>query len=66
MLDALGVPESECDSFHFQDVPDENVLDAPFSRRNQAHIDAIRYIAGETALLPVGMAIGPFSLRRPS
>ena len=33
-----------------------------FGVRGQAHIDSLRYIAGKTDLLPVGMAIGPFSL----
>jgi uroporphyrinogen-III decarboxylase len=35
---------------------------APFPPRSRAHIDSIRYIASETDLVAVGMAIGPFSL----
>ena len=34
----------------------------PFSKRIQANQGAVRYIAGRTELLPVGMLIGPFSL----
>ncbi len=69
LLRALGIPESEVDAFHFTSPPDEAALrtveagmEAPFAQRNQAHIDSIRYIACETGLAPVGMAIGPFSL----
>jgi uroporphyrinogen-III decarboxylase len=36
--------------------------DAAFPARCQAHFDSIRYISEETKLVPVGMAIGPFSL----
>ncbi len=69
LLRTLGVAESEVDTFHFSAAPEEEALakveaamDAPFSRRNQANIDSIAYIARETDLVPVGMAIGPFSL----
>lgn len=69
LLRMLGIPESECDSFHFQAAPEPEVLakvddrrNTAFSRRNQAHLDAIRWVARETPLVPVGMAIGPFSL----
>jgi hypothetical protein len=69
LLRPLGVPEAEVDAFHFHAVPGREEVAAlraaaagPFAVRNQAHIDSIRYIAGHTDLLPVGMAIGPFSL----
>jgi uroporphyrinogen-III decarboxylase len=69
LLRALGVDESQCDAFQFDGPPDDAALEtvrqalhAPFSKRNQAHIDSIRYIAAQTDLVPVGMAIGPFSL----
>jgi uroporphyrinogen-III decarboxylase len=69
LLRALGIPESQVDSYHFSEAPGPDALDrvqaarnAPFSERNQAHIDSVRYIAEETGLLAVGMAIGPFSL----
>ena len=69
LLRSLGVAESRADTFHFRQPPSESDLarmrdsmDAPFSRRGQAHIDSVRYIAENTSLVPVGMAIGPFSL----
>ncbi len=69
LLGLLGVPESEVDAFHFAEPPEESLLErlasqfqAPFAARNQAHIDAVRYIRQETDLWPVGMVIGPFSL----
>ncbi len=69
LLRALGVSEQEVDTYHFRTAPDEATLNtarqaqnSPFSRRNQAHIDSIAYIAGKTDLAPVGMGIGPFSL----
>jgi uroporphyrinogen-III decarboxylase len=36
--------------------------DAAFPARCQAHFDSIQYISEETKLVPIGMAIGPFSL----
>ena len=64
-----GVAESEVETFHFSEAPAPEVLEtmaraaaAPFSPRGEAHIGSVRYIAEETDLLPVGMAIGPFSL----
>ena len=69
LLGHLEIPESEVDSFHFTAAPDDAAVarvkqcrQGPFSERNQAHIDSVRYIATQTDLLPVGMAIGPFSL----
>ena len=69
LLDKFGVPEAKGDAFHFAVAPSEDDLarvaasiDAAFPARCQAHFDSIRYIAEETKLVPVGMAIGPFSL----
>ncbi len=69
LLHILGVPEPQADTFHFDSAPGEVELacvagasDAPFTQRNRAHIESIHYIAEKTRLLPVGMAIGPFSL----
>jgi len=69
LLGILGVPESDVDRFHFQVPPGADVVarlkaasNSPFARRNQAHIEAIRYIDEQTDLMPIGMAIGPFSL----
>jgi len=69
LLDTLGVDAADADAFHFDAAPDQALLDrasagaaAPFAQRQRAHIDAIRFIARETDLVPVGMCIGPFSL----
>lgn len=69
LLRILATPNDNVDTFHFQVPPGEDMmdrlkagLDLPFARRNQAHLDSIRYIDKQTDLLPVGMAIGPFSL----
>jgi uroporphyrinogen-III decarboxylase len=69
LLSHLGVGEQEADTFHFSEPPGVAAVEkvraarhAPFSERNQAHIDSVRYVACESDLLPVGMAIGPFSL----
>jgi uroporphyrinogen-III decarboxylase len=63
LVSAFGIPAVEVDTFHFNEAP-EGTLDParPFAQRNQANIDAVRYIATRTDLLPVGMLIGPFSL----
>ena len=69
LVAALGLPAEAADTFHVDSVPGGHVMarvhayaDGPFSRRNQAHVDSIRYIAENTDLVAVGMAIGPFSL----
>ncbi|MCW5977282.1 MAG: hypothetical protein KIT09_04360 [Bryobacteraceae bacterium] len=69
LLHLLGVAGSEVDTFHFDAAPSAHDVarlqanaGAAFARRNQAHQDSIGYIAHETKLFPVGMAIGPFSL----
>ncbi len=69
LLGILGVAESEVETFHFSEAPAPELLQtmaraeaAPFSPRGEAHIGSVRYIAEETDLLPVGTAIGPFSL----
>lgn len=69
LLGMLGIPDAQCDTFHFETAPGmealarvENGREAPFSPRNRAHLDSIRWVARETRLVPAGMAIGPFSL----
>jgi uroporphyrinogen-III decarboxylase len=69
LLRILGTPEAEAETFHFGEAPGEDRLQLMrdssrtlFGARGQAHIDSLRYISGKTDLLPVGMAIGPFSL----
>lgn len=69
LLEFLGVPDAEADSYHFPAPPSGEVLERvlssaarPFSRRIRANQGAVRYIAEKTDLAPVGMLIGPFSL----
>jgi len=70
LLQLLGVEAAAVDTFHFSQIPSGDDIrcvqqsqDAPFAPRNQAHIDSVRFIAKKkTDLLPIGMAIGPFSL----
>jgi uroporphyrinogen-III decarboxylase len=64
LLAQLGVAEHQAEAYQFSEAPDTGEIDprAPFPARNQAHIESIRYIAERPSLVPVGMAIGPFSL----
>ncbi len=69
LLAMLAIHEEQMAKFHFSSCPDAAVfatlkahLDDPFRAPLQAHIDSIAYIAQHTDLLPIGMAIGPFSL----
>ncbi len=69
LLSFLGIAETEVDLHHFHNAPDSAQVEAvirsderPFSERIQANQGAVRYIAEQTDLLPVGMLIGPFSL----
>jgi len=64
-----GSPETDIPSWHFDTCPTDEQIDRireglakPFDSRLQANIDAVRYIADHTKLIPVGMSIGPFSL----
>ena len=61
MLLAHGIAPAEIDAFHFDDVPVDDP-EVRLTRRMDAVCGAIRHIAEETDLLPVGMGIGPFSL----
>jgi uroporphyrinogen-III decarboxylase len=69
LLDFVGVSPAVTDQFHFEKAPDLHTVSAvvhaaerPFPPRIQANQGALRYIAEKTTLVPVGMAIGPFSL----
>lgn len=69
LLEFCGVPDCEVDLFHFTKAPDPELVAAihraanrPFSERISANQHAVRYIAENTGLMPVGMMIGPFSL----
>ena len=58
---ARGVPAAAVDSYHFSEIP-ENDGEFRLTKNMEAVCEAIRYIANETDLIPVGMGIGPFSL----
>ena len=61
LLESLGVPAAEIDSYHFTDPP----AAAPEFRptpRMQATCAAISHVAKQPGLVPMGMGIGPFSL----
>ncbi len=65
---ALGVPEAEARTFHFERPPDEAALrkareaGGALSARMRAMAGAIAKVAETQDLAPVGMCIGPFSL----
>jgi len=69
VLRLLGVPESQVDSFHFDQAPADDDLERvrgaaedDFAAPNRAHIESVRHVAEGGRFVPVGMAIGPFSL----
>lgn len=69
LLAFAGVPEADVDMYHFSAPPSLEMIEGvrrsgsrPFSPRIQANQGAVRYIAEQTDLIPVGMLIGPFSL----
>ena len=64
LLTSLGIPEAEIDAYHFSEdnAPANREPQFTFTPRMKATCDALRHIASETDLLPVGMCIGPFSL----
>jgi uroporphyrinogen-III decarboxylase len=64
-----GVAEADIPTWHFSSCPTEQqiadirgALTSPLDPQLQANVDAVKYIAEHTNLLPVGMSIGPFSL----
>jgi hypothetical protein len=69
LLDFAGVPVDDVAQFHFTEAPSEQFIanycaatSRPFSSRGEANIGALRYVAQQTKLTPIGMLIGPFSL----
>ena len=69
MLQMIGVPDEKIPTYHFDTVPDTNIINTInesagklITKRIASDIGAIEYIAKETDLIPVGMSIGPFSL----
>ena len=61
LLSADNVPAEKINSYHFSEPPTGD-YDIPLTPAMMVCCDAVRYIAQKTDLLPVGMAIGPFSL----
>jgi len=61
LLSADNVPADKIDSYHFSELPSGR-YDITLTPGMMVCCDALRYIAQKTDLLPVGMAIGPFSL----
>lgn len=69
LLRPLGITENEIPTWHFHSCPTNEQLKTirekihgPLDARLQANVDAIKFIADNTDLVPVGMSIGPFSL----
>jgi uroporphyrinogen-III decarboxylase len=70
LLGLLGVPAAERDSYHVSAPPERAERDAIVARLETAppgaavevRLEAVRYVARETDLLPIAMCIGPFSL----
>ncbi|MDR1144796.1 MAG: uroporphyrinogen decarboxylase family protein, partial [Verrucomicrobiales bacterium] len=62
LLQSLGIPAELIDTYHFTAPPADGAPTFTFTPRMAATCAALRYIAAETDLVPVGMCIGPFSL----
>ncbi len=69
LLDILGIPTSQVDTYHFETCPTDEMIEKVRNElpkhslpRIDATCGAVRYIAENTELVPVGMCIGPFSL----
>jgi uroporphyrinogen-III decarboxylase len=69
LLDFLNIHVEEPGKFHFEKPPEQGMIDRvsalkdePLLPRVEAQIKAVEYIAKNTDLISVGMAIGPFSL----
>lgn len=70
LVSLLGVATEEADTFHLEQLPDDATIARfegalpvnPPPSRVAANLGAIRFIAQRTALVPIAMCIGPFSL----
>lgn len=70
LLETMGVPVADVAQFHFDTAPDpaqialvrDRLRSGDLTPRMRANNDAIRHIAQNTDLVPVGMCIGPVSL----
>lgn len=61
LLQACGVPINDVDSYHFTSVPEAPDTIA-LTPRMLAACEAIRHVRAAGQQMPMGMAIGPFSL----
>ncbi len=61
LLQALGMDPAGMEGYHF-DVPPGPLQSFAPTTRMTAACDAIRHVAAQPGLLPMGMGIGPFSL----
>jgi uroporphyrinogen-III decarboxylase len=61
LLAARGISAAEIDSYHFKELP-AGTPDFQLTPRMHATCDAIRHVAKQPGLVPLGMGIGPFSL----
>ncbi len=70
LLRFFGVPAAEVEKFHFATAPAadvraayaRHVREVEPSARVAANLGALRHVAQQPGLLPIGMCIGPFSL----
>jgi uroporphyrinogen-III decarboxylase len=69
LLEMLDIPADQIPTFHFESPPDDEALARVADRlathrsaRLEAATQAISHVARKADLLPIGMAIGPFSL----
>lgn len=60
VMQQCGIQGEQAETFHFHEPPPQ--MKPLLTGRMTATCEGIRYIANETSLVPVGMAIGPFSL----
>ena len=61
LLAARGISAAEIDSYHFKELP-AGMPEFQLTPRMHATCDAIRHVANQPDLVPLGMGIGPFSL----
>ncbi len=70
LLRFFDVPAGEVERFHFEHAPaptmiaaaERATVESEPTPRMAAQLEALRYVARETNLFPVGMSIGPYSL----
>lgn len=69
MLSIAGIPAEEIETYHFATCPDDSLMDkiksgfrAAATPRINANCDALKFASAQKDIVPVGMAIGPFSL----